>query len=155
MGWSCRSWQEDKGPLQPLTALCPCIPELPAPAHRTQAAQKMEQWPRPVRYFSAAELIGAESMPCLMNALCNLGVAPRRFSRLLCSAVGSINVCGGGDFSIFSSPFHQNGSCALGQKPASNSRSFGCSVQWCCAILRSLAAGNEGLEGLRSMMYRA
>lgn len=43
-------------------------------------------------------------------------------------------------FLYFLPLFHQNGSCALGQKPASNRRLFGCSVQQHCAILRSFGS---------------
>lgn len=126
----------------PLCPFIPVLPEFPVPV--PTGLRQPRGWssgpdPSGAALFSA-ELPVAESVPCLLNALCHLRVAPRRFSHPLCNAVGLINVCGRGDFCIFLSLFHQTGFCVLGPKPASHSRSLGCSGLWCRAILSSLGS---------------
>lgn len=67
---------------RPSQALCPCIPVLPAPGLiglRQPRRWSSHQGPSGTSLF-ATELAVAESMPCLMNALCNLSRPLQIFS---------------------------------------------------------------------------
>lgn len=100
MGWSCRSWQAkcwlpalgDKGTAPDThrrpcvsASLCPCIPVLPEfPAPGPIGLRQPRRWSSRQGLSGTAlfatEFTAAESMPCLMNALCRLSCPWQIFS---------------------------------------------------------------------------
>lgn len=143
----CLPWETKCPPEQRQTLLsqwcdrsctrAPCLSEVPQRSGSPEdgAGAKAHQ----VLCCFAGELTVAESMPCTMKAFCNLKELPFA-DFLVSSAVGPISIYGRGDLCIFFSLFHQNGSCALGQKPSSNSRLSGCFAKQYCAILRNFGS---------------
>lgn len=114
-----------------------CVPVLPTPhprALRQPRRWSSRQGPSGILCF-ADELTVAGSMLCMVNAVRSLKSCPLQIFSAPFQCSWSHQYVQQIFFIILFCLFHQN-CCALGQKPTSDSRLFGCWVQQPCAILR-------------------